>query len=206
MTELDDELALSELDPGDERRLCELLQSAYAPTELDPARHEQLLLSALEDPFAPPSAEELVQSERLRQALDGQGEHEDLALARALATAFTPSSKAPSLVPDLARTTSGPNAARPAPVPRRKGNLILLRFAGGGAALAAAAAVLLSVLPSPRQESAPELGVLALAQSRSTAPLFQADSAGATSSRIDRIASARSRDLRHNRYALWGVR
>ncbi len=66
--------------------------------------------------------------------------------------------------------------------------------------------VLLAILSSPRHESTPDLRAFALAQSRSTAPLFQADSAGAASSRIDRIASARSRDLRDNRYALWGVR
>ncbi|MET0793383.1 MAG: hypothetical protein ABW061_17815 [Polyangiaceae bacterium] len=198
MTEFDSEPELTELDSGEERRLRELLRSAYAPSAIDPARHERLLLSALEDPFAPPTADELVESERLRQALDGQGDHEHLALARALSAAFEPKpSTAPGAVPAL--------ALKPAPE-RRKSNLILLRFAGGGAALAAAAAVLLAILPSPRHESTPDLRAFALAQSRSTAPLFQADSAGAASSRIDRIASARSRDLRDNRYALWGVR
>jgi hypothetical protein len=74
--------------------------------------------------------------------------------------------------------------------------------------LAAAAAVLLTL--SPQRESrapSPDLQVLALAQSRSTAPLFRATaSALAPSSRIDRIASVRERELRENRYALWGVR
>jgi hypothetical protein len=205
MTELDSEQELAELDPSEERRLCELLRNAYAPTQIDPARHERLLLSALEDPFAPPSAEELVESERLRQALDGQGEHEDLALARALAAAFAPGSEAPPLGPNLTQPTRAASAPKALPQ-RRRSNVILLRFAGGGAALAAAAAVLLSILPKPPQESAPDLRVLALAQSRSTAPLFQADSGEAASSRIDRIASVRGRDLRDNRYALWGVR
>jgi len=204
-SDFDSELEPGELDPSQERHLAELLRCAYAPSEIDPARHERLLLSALEDPFATATAEELVESERLRQALDGQGEHEDLALARALATAFAPGRESPPLSPELAAAPRAPSVAKPAPQ-RRKNNVILLRFAGGGAALAAAAAVLLSVLPSPRQQSAPELQVLALAQSRSTAPLFQADSGEAASSRIDRIASVRSRDLRDNRYALWGVR
>ncbi len=202
MTEFDSDRELPELDSAEEHRLYELLRSAYAPRELDPARHERLLLAALDDPFAPPTAEELVESERLRQALDGRGDHEALALARALSSAFAPKPSGPAHVtlPELARTP-----AAPAPE-RRKSNVILLRFAGGGAALAAAAAILLSVLPSPRPESAPDLPAFALAQSRSTAPLFQADTAGQASSRIDRIASARGRDLRDNRYALWGVR
>ena len=191
-----------ELDPAEERRLCELLRSAYAPSDIDPARHERLLLSALEDPFAPPSAEELVESERLRQALDGDGhdDHADLALARALSAAFAPA----------ATNTTAATEPRAAAVitraPRAKSNVILFRFAGGGAALAAAAAVLLAILPKPRLDTVPDLPALALVQSRSTAALFRADSAGAASSRIDRIASVRSRDLRDNRYAIWGVR
>lgn len=203
MTELDSELDLLELDPAEERRLSELLRNALAPRDLDPARHEWLLLAALEDPFAPASADELIESERLRQALDGHGDHPDLALARALASAFAPEPSAPlpSIVPEAGLAHAAPRT--PA---RRKSNLIALRFAGGGAALAAAAALLLAILPRPRPESTPDLPAFALAQSRSTAPLFQTDSAGAASSRIDRIASARSRDLRDNRYALWGVR
>lgn len=200
MTELDS--ALPDLDETEERRLIELLQSAYAPREIDLARHERLLEAALEDPFAPASAEELVESERLRDALDGKGDHADAALARALAAAFSPSRAPPRAAPQLA----------PAPLPARapaRSNVRYLRFAGAGAAvLAAAAAVLLSISPSPRpaSEATPDLPALALAQSRSTAPLFQADVAVTASSRIDRIASARGRELRDNRYALWGVR
>ena len=194
-----------ELDPAEERRLCELLRSAYAPSDIDPARHERLLLSALEDPFAPPSAEELVESERLRQALDGDGhdDHADLALARALSAAFAPA----ATVTTITTAATEPRAAAVITrAPRAKSNVILFRFAGGGAALAAAAAVLLAILPKPRIETVPDLPALALVQSRSTAALFRADSAGAASSRIDRIASVRSRDLRDNRYAIWGVR
>jgi hypothetical protein len=66
--------------------------------------------------------------------------------------------------------------------------------------------VLLAVLPRQADAPAPDLRILAQVQSRSTAPLFRVGSEGATSSRIDRIASARSRDLRDNRYAQWGVR
>jgi hypothetical protein len=174
-----------------------LLKHAFAPTELDPQRHEQLLLAALEDPFAPPSTEELVESERLRRALDdGDGDHPDLILARALSAAHAPSPAAARVVAPKALAA----ASRPA------GKVLYLRFGGVAAALAAAAAVLLLVSTHSRPESsAPELPALALVQSRSTAVLFQT-TAGPPSARIDRIASVRERELRDNRYAIWGVR
>ena len=187
------------LDDHEERRLSTLLKSAYAPTELDSARHEHLLQAALEDPFAPASEEELVESERLRQALDGNGDgdHLDLVLARALAAAHAPTLEPPRVVPRLER-------AAPERPPAK---VLYFRFAGVAATLAAAAAVLLAVTArAPPPAAAPELPALALAQSRSTAALIQADAAGAPSTRIDRIASLRGRELRDNRYALWGVR
>jgi len=197
MTKRDSDPDLPELDAAEELRLSALLRHAFAPSEIDPERHERLLLSALEDPLAEPSPEELVESERLRQALDGHGDHRDLRLARALSAAFTPSLDRPLPEPELE------SKARI----RRPGQLIFYRFAGVATALAVAAAVLLQ-LTSLEKRSTPEpaLVSLALARSRSTAALFQTDSAAAPSERIDRIASARGRELRDNRYALWGVR
>ena len=196
--ERDSEPDLPELDPAEEHRLSTLLRHAFAPSEIDAARHERLLLAALEDPFAEPSAEELVESERLRQAFDGHGDHEDLRLSRALSAAFGPKLERPLPEPQLEVKAR----VRPA------GVVIFYRFAAVVAAVAVAAAVLLRVAPGLRKSSPPaaDLAILALAQSRSTAALFQVDSASAPSERIDRIASARSRDLRDNRYALWGVR
>lgn len=200
MTELgerDSDPDLPALDRDEERRLEALLRNAFAPRDLDAARHERLLQAALEDPFAPASAEELVESERLRQALDDHGDHEDARLARALSAAFAPNLDPPRREPKL-------TAAQP---PKRVGRVIFYRFGGVAAALAVAAAVFLRLVPANRESAtAPDLAALALAQSRSTAALFHADSAGAPSERIDRIASVRSRDLRDNRYALWGVR
>lgn len=191
----DSEADLPPLSAEEERRLTELLQSAFAPRAIDPRRHERLIEAALEDPFAPPSPEEIVESERLRRALDGDGDHADAALARALAAAHAPSLGAARVEPAL-------------PAPHRMGKVVYIAFGGIGASLAAAAAVLLLVTRSgaPHQESASLPDLPALAQSRSTAALFVAESASAPSSRIDRIASARSRELRDNRYALWGVR
>lgn len=197
-SERDSEPALPELDAAEEQRLGALLRHAFRPSEIDPARHERLLLAALEDPLAEASPEELVESERLRRALDGHGDHQDLRLARALSAAFAPNLDRP--LPEPALTVKGTD--------ERSGQVIFVRFAGVVAALAVAAAVLLRLTPELNKSSAPapDLATLALAQSRSTAAFFRADTAGAPSESIDRIASVRSRELRDNRYALWGVR
>lgn len=197
-SERDSEPDLPELDAAEELRLSALLRHAFRPSEIDPARHERLLLAALEDPLAEASPEELVESERLRQALDGGGDHQDLRLARALSAAFAPHLDRPLPEPSLALKAKA----------KRSGQVIFVRFASVAAALAVAAAVLLRLSPelSERSTPAPDLATLALAQSRSTAAFFRAETAGAPSERIDRIASVRSRELRDNRYALWGVR
>jgi len=197
-SERSSEPVLPELDADEEQRLGALLRHAFRPSEIDPARHERLLSAALEDPLAEASPEELVESERLRRALDGHGDHPDLRLARALSAAFAP---------NLARALPEP-PLRVKATDKRSGKVLFVRFAGVAAALAVAAAVLLRLTPELNESSgpAPDLATLALAQSRSTAVFFRADSAGAPSERIDRIASVRSRELRDNRYALWGVR
>jgi hypothetical protein len=93
----------------------------------------------------------------------------------------------------------------------RTGRVVYYRFGAAASLLAAAAAVLLAVHPrgapdSGRASASAEAPPLALLQSRSTASMFPPDSAGAASDRIDRIATYRARELRDNRYALWGVR
>ena len=108
------ETELPELSPAEEERLALALRHAFAPSEIDPERHEQLLRAALEDPFAPASADELVESERLRRAFDGEddGEHADLALARALAHAHSPANvSAPALL-QATRSAEPPRRAR----------------------------------------------------------------------------------------------
>jgi hypothetical protein len=196
MTRHDSDPDLPTLGPDEERRLAGLLESAFAPKEIEPARHERLLQAALEDPFAAASPEELVESERLRRALDGDGDHVDLILARALSAAYAPSNAPPQAALPATLTNGKPTA-----------KVLYLRFGGVAAALAAAAAVLLVMSSKNSPEaSAPELPALALVQSRSTAALFQSASVGPPSARIDRIESVRERDLRANRYAMWGVR
>lgn len=180
------------LEPEAEAALAEALRSAYAPRELDPARHRALLDAALEDPLAPPSADELRESERLRQALEtGDDGHAGAALARALRAAANPEPLAPE------RTRRVAERALP-----RRPNVVFVTF--GAAALAAAAAfALLFAHPQKGEPSAP----VALARSRSTAELFsERFEPGQASARIDRIASYREREWRDNQYALWGLK
>ena len=193
----DDALALEpELDEATERALGEALRSAWAPTSIDPRRHTELLEQALVDPFAPPSAEEVRESERLRRALDaGDESHEDVRLLRALSAARRPE----PLAPDAnARAHAEATLARRTP----KSNVFFVSF--GATALAAAAAFAFYVGGSERV-AAPS--AQRLVQSRSTADLFEREfEQGGTTERIDRIASARAHDLRENRYAHWGAR
>ena len=180
------------LEPEAEADLARALRSAFAPGELDPARHRRILEAALEDPFAPPSADELRESERLRQALDaGDSEHAGAALARALRAAAHPDPLPPA---DARRVAERAAARRP--------NVVFVTFGAVALTAAAAFAILFS---SPRLEKsapAPEL-----ARSRSTAELFHEPfEPGQASARIDRIALSREREWRDNQYALWGLR
>lgn len=188
----DVEAAEAPLDPAEEASLARALRAAYAPGELEPRRHAELLLRALEDPFAPPTEDELVESDRLRRALeDGDERHPDAVLARALAAAVKPG--------PLAGGTAGRLASRAA---RPKPNVLFVTF--GALGLAAAAGFALFVA---RGASTPNVPAAALARSRSTQELFREPfEPGRTTERIDRIAEARARDARENRYALWGVR
>ena len=202
MSEYDDraELAPGEaLAPDIEAELAEALRSAFAPQALPPERHAELIALALEDPLAPPSAEEIRESERLRRALDeGDESHPDAALARALRAALAPEALSRE-AEDHARAAVAASASKA----RGRGNVVYASF--GVLALAAAAAFVLLLSRPPANEAVSARAPLAA--SRTTGPLFQEPfETGQTTARIDRIALARSRELRENRYALWGVR
>ena len=185
------------LAPEQEEELVRALRAAWAPAELDPALNEMLIEAALEDPFAEPSEEEIAESERLRQALDGEGEHPDADLARALSLAHTPR--------ELDKEHGG-HLARQALT--RRSNVIYVVFGAAATLVAAAAAVLLFLFPAAKSAAPTAMQpVEKLAVSRSTVSMFDKkfDTAD-TTARIDRIASARARDLRRNQYAMWGVR
>lgn len=187
------------LDAADEAALMQALALAYHPPELDAERHARILRDALEDPFAEASEEEIRESERLRDALErGDTSHADAALARALSSAVRPEPPA-ELAEARARTSALERS--------RRTNLVFVTF--GAVALSAAAALALW-LGGPRSEETAASAarpVPVLAQSRSTNELFAERFAeGEASARMDRIAEQRARELRDNRYALWGLR
>jgi hypothetical protein len=191
----DDTLPL--LDAAEENALMQALALAFRPGELRPERHERILRDALEDPFAEASADEIHESERLREALEqGDASHADAALARALAAAVRPNPPA-ELTEARARNTALERS--------RRTNVVFVTF--GALALSAAAALALLLGGTPSEESATVARpVPVLSQSRSTNELFAERFAeGQASARMDRIAEQRARELRDNRYALWGV-
>jgi hypothetical protein len=186
-----------ELDESSERALGEALRSAWDPAPLDPRRHAELLTQALIDPFAPATADEARESERLRRALESGDEgHPDVRLLRALSSAREPASLSPEA---STRARAGLERARRAP----RTNVVFVTF--GAAALAAAAAFALVVGGGMGTRDAPKAE--RLLPSRSTSDLFEHEFAqGETTERIDRIASSRAHDLRENRYLMWGAR
>jgi len=193
-----------------EREFAELaaaLSSAYAPKELDESVNERLLREALEDPLGPASAEEVRESERLRRALDGEVDHPDLDLVHSLVEAHRAARSEPAADLVERATERALGAARA----KQHGSIVYLTFAG---VLAAAAAVALFVQAPPERtaakvaEPAPASvpPARSLQLSRTSEELFEHKfSRGHTSDRIDRIATARARDLRNNRFRQWGV-
>ena len=191
----DDDLPL--LDAADEAALMQALALAHRPGELAAERHERILREALEDPLAEPSADEVRESQRLREALErGDASHADAALARALAAAVRPEPPA-----ELAEARARTGALERS----RRSNLVFATFGAVALAAAAAFALLLGGLNS-EQTASTARPAPALAQSRSTNELFAGGfAAGEASARMDRIAEQRARELRDNRYALWGL-
>ena len=209
MSQADEEESL--LPPAEAAAWLTALEAAWRPSELDPAVNERLLEMALEDPLAAPSADELIESARLRDALEQGTPNTDAALLRALGAPFAaPAPSAPEAAAVeralQAAIAPRPEQTRPA-APARRSNVVFAVFGAGSALLAAAAAAVLFV-GTMRSSSPPAPALSATyAEPRSTAPLFtEPFETGATTARMDLIASARSRDLRDNRYAAWGVR
>jgi hypothetical protein len=200
------------LAADEEARVFAALEAALRPSELSAEVNERLLELALEDPLAPPTDEELVESARLRDALAQGSPHEDADVLRALRASFAPqvnedeTANEQALASALGSARAGKQARGTAP--RSRGKLIFAAFGAASAVLAAAAAALLFVTAS-RSEAPPSAAsepTAALVRPHSTAPLFPDRFDNDTTARMDLIASVRSRDLRDNRYTSWGVR
>jgi hypothetical protein len=145
------------------------------------------------DPDAPPSEEEIRESQRLREALeDPSHKHEGADLLRAVKSAASP---APLAKKDLDAAVAGGLARG-----ERSGGVVIRVAFGAAALVAAAAAIVFFVGRGPVEAQD-------LARARSTQPLFteRFEPRGGESARIDRIALARAADLRENHYARWGV-
>jgi hypothetical protein len=198
-----DELELAPLPEDEAEELARALSAAWSPTALDPAVNEALIAAALEDPLAAPTEEEVAESERLRAALDGQGQHPALDLVHALRAAGAPRPVSSATSNRLVRSALGDEE------PSKRSNVVFVAFGAAGTALAAlAASWFLLVRPALDGGAAATIAEHAdLAVSRSTAAMFTTKfDTATTTERVDRIARARSRELRSNRYALWGVR
>jgi hypothetical protein len=194
----------SRLSLREEAELLEALEAALRPGELAPDVNERLIELALEDPLAPASEEELIESARLREALERGTPHEDAGVLTALRAPFSAADPDESAAKRALDAALGPTSR----TQKRGRNLVYAVFGASSALLAAAAAALLLV-PGLSRSGAPataaETG--ALVKPHSTAPLFsERFDTSETTARMDLIASERGRDLRDNRYAAWGVR
>jgi hypothetical protein len=188
--------------------LLEALGAAIDPQPLDAERHQRLIENALaveslagvdsvEDPFAPATDEERAAAARTRERLEADR------VVALLRSAYRPDSIAPES--ELAiRSTALARASSEARPKRGVTRLV----SWSTFAVAAAAALWLSIPKAPdRNESVLDQGLRGeLAQSRTTRPLFSQSFALSTpSERIDRIAQVRQKELRNNRYVLWGL-
>lgn len=187
------------LDAEEEARLASALRAALQPEAIDPGLHERILRRALSDPLAPATPEELDAAERLRLALEGRGESEHLALASSLR--FAHGTEVSS--DEHAERAHARALEKAAP---KRNNVVYRAFGAVSGVLALAAAVALVMTPLEK-ERAPAQPKAEIARSRSLAPVLNVEAARLSpSERMDRIASAREKDLRNNRYARWGVR
>lgn len=189
-----------------ELELGEALRAALQPVELPEHLNHALIELVLEDPFADASEQEQADSERLREALDLGVEHPLADLARSVQAAA-----APGRIDTVRNEALIAAALRDADSskPAAGGKLIRVSFGTLSAVLAAAAAALIWFQTADQRPSASAEVEISqpLAISRSTGSLFHEKfDTKHTSARVDRIASARSRELRNNRYASWGAR
>jgi len=162
------------------------------------------------DPDAPPSAEELREAGELRDALaDVSRENEEAALARALVLAH----RSRDLEKETHAALIEQALARPRPHASAEVHSLAARrsrrswVVAGASVLALAASALF--FQSTQEGMVASLDRHELpAHVRSAQSLFQEPFSpqGGTSDRIDRIARARARDLRENRFAQWDVR
>ncbi len=164
------------------------------------------LVKPVDDPDAPPSAEEIAAAEALRAGLeDPSKKNEDAELLRAAAHAHA--SGRTTLDAASARAAEEAALAKFDKLRARRTGGVLIRVTFGVGIAFAAAAALLFALGRPAQKPMEQAEGSSLVRVRSTQELFSQrfEPQGGESARIDRIAIARANDLRENRFAQWGV-
>jgi len=196
------------IDAHERDALFGALNAAYQPQTLDQNRHRQIIDRALGlathqaapnsvDPLGPARPEELAAAAELRDNFDSNQ------LVLSLRSAHLPSPPLGDVETTLRQVAIEKTSRRVAPLLRR-----LTRPAWGIFAAAAAAALWFITqsngIVRDARYSRPKTDTLVL--SRSTESLFAKPFAQSTNSeRIDKIALVRSRELRNNRYAIWGL-
>lgn len=197
------------LERGDDP-LAASLQAAYRPASLDEDDLEAILARSLGEGDAPPTRTEREAAERLRASLEGGGDLEgEAALLGDLRAAHRPAALSSARNEELIARAVASAKRAPASISLfRRALPATMATLTGVVALAAGFALMLqtrSFAPPPMAAGA---APAALILSRSTDDLFdpaEKFEVGRSSARIDRIASARSSDLRRNRFAAWGV-
>jgi hypothetical protein len=202
--------------------LAAALRSAYRPEPLEDVDHDALLARALGDEGAPPTTAERREAERLAGELDAmkgrraapEPVSEPAELAAALKAAWAPRSIEPlrneALIAKALQKEKAPSRGRRA-LPVTMAALTTLAAVAAGVALFFSRAGLESTSPTASAPvvAGPSVAQAALIRARSTTDLFDPETpfprSGGTSERMDRIVSARSADLRANRFASWGV-
>jgi len=186
------------MDVQEREVLIRALEAATAPQALPSERHQRVLADVLQstDPFAPPDDDELAESARLRDHLDSDP------LVVSLRSA-----QVAHLPPPQFELRIREEALRRAAPPRHRRGLSRAATLWGTLAVAAAAAlVVLSQQRGASEDFQASLPQKPLALSRSTDSLFvRPFDSSSPSERIDKIAQVRARDLRQNRYAIWGL-
>ena len=160
------------------------------------------------EPDDPPSEEEVLRADALREALsDPARENDDAALARALVLTHSPRPLARGENEAMVeRALARPTAPASLAAARVRKRAWVGPATAAASTLAFAAAAL--IFQARSQDVVASLDPQLPARVRSAQPLFHEPFAqvGARSARIDRIASARAGDLRENMFARWDVR
>lgn len=184
------------MDVSERESLLDVLKAAYSPQPIAPEQHRRILeqVLAVEDPFAPPTEEELAAAASLREHLDSDP------LVLTLRSAHGTSTATLDIEPTLRERALAPTAP-----PKRLRKIGRAPAFFSVMAVAAGVALWFTVRSSGSLETY-EPAPPSLAVSRSTESLFSKPfDASSASERIDKIAQVRAKDLRKNRYAQWGL-